>query len=498
MEKKFEFASKEAQLRRSNRFLVAGFGVFYLAIIVLVWLSFLGHFRTAGFSMAVTVIVLINMIVSIILGKKMASSEKFKYVIMLLVIIIWFLTSFAYAQIYVMFMGAFPLVGGIVFFDQKYTKISTITYGGLMILVTVLKLVTGQNIPNNASSELIVTDLAIILLMVLLNFTTKVAKLYNEDSLGASAYEQEKMKIVMDSVMNVAKEVRTGTENVMVIVNNLADSTDVVNGAMKDISESTQSTAENIQTQTTMTANIQESINNTIQISENMVLVAKSSEKMNAQNLKLMDGLKRQSELISETGNEVAESMKALSERTDAVKSIADTIFSISSQTNLLALNASIESARAGEAGRGFAVVADEIRQLAERTRLETESIKAISDELSGTAEAAANAVVKSIEATSEQDKMIAEVSDSFNKMNENVGELITEIENIDSMLNDLSGANNQIVDNIMNLSATTEEVTASSAQAAELSVENLDNAEEARTELNNVLEVSHKLDQFL
>lgn len=498
MEKKFEFASKEAQLRRSNRFLVAGFGVFYLAIIVLVWLSFLGHFRTAGFSMAVTVIVLINMIVSIILGKKMASSEKFKYVIMPLVIIIWFLTSFAYAQIYVMFMGAFPLVGGIVFFDQKYTKISTITYGGLMILVTVLKLVTGQNIPNNASSELIVTDLAIILLMVLLNFTTKVAKLYNEDSLGASAYEQEKMKIVMDSVMDVAKEVRTGTENVMVIVNNLADSTDVVNGAMKDISESTQSTAENIQTQTTMTANIQESINNTIQISENMVLVAKSSEKMNAQNLKLMDGLKRQSELISETGNEVAESMKALSERTDAVKSIADTIFSISSQTNLLALNASIESARAGEAGRGFAVVADEIRQLAERTRLETESIKAISDELSGTAEAAANAVVKSIEATSEQDKMIAEVSDSFNKMNENVGELITEIENIDSMLNDLSGANNQIVDNIMNLSATTEEVTASSAQAAELSVENLDNAEEARTELNNVLEVSHKLDQFL
>ena len=72
------------------------------------------------------------------------------------------------------------------------------------------------------------------------------------------------------------------------------------------------------------------------------------------------------------------------------------------------------------------------------------------------------------------------------------------EIESIDNLLTDLSEANNQIVDNISNLSATTEEVTASSMQATEMTVENLDNAEHAKTELTNVLNVSHQLDKYM
>ena len=78
-----------------------------------------------------------------------------------------------------------------------------------------------------------------------------------------------------------------------------------------------------------------------------MVSVAKKSGELNSQSLEIMDHLKRQSEVITDTNSEVADSMKKLQDRTNAVKSIADTIFSISSQTNLLALNASIESARA-------------------------------------------------------------------------------------------------------------------------------------------------------
>lgn len=65
-------------------------------------------------------------------------------------------------------------------------------------------------------------------------------------------------------------------------------------------------------------------------------------------------------------------------------------------------------------------------------------------------------------------------------------------------MVSDLSSANNQIVDNIMHLSATTEEVTASSAQAAELSVKNLHNAEQTKELLDGVISTSHQLDQYV
>jgi methyl-accepting chemotaxis protein len=247
-----------------------------------------------------------------------------------------------------------------------------------------------------------------------------------------------------------------------------------------------------------MTQNIQDAIGQTLERSEKMVEVAKHSGELNEKSATLMEDLKKQSEVISSTNSEVAESMHMLQERTNAVKSIADTIFAISNQTNLLALNASIESARAGEAGRGFAVVADEIRQLAEKTRIETESIANILSELSDDAEAVAAAVGRSVEATGEQDKMIEKASESFSEVNVNVNQLIDDIGEIDVMLSNLSEANNQIVENIMHLSATTEEVTASSTQAAELSAQNLDNAENTKDLLNSVLGVSEQLKKYI
>lgn len=395
-------------------------------------------------------------------------------------------------------MVFFPLVGCILFFDIKFSVISSAAYFGSMLLVNVVQIfVEGKYTGEQVVDEMFVTS-AVLLLLVLTVFTIRIAALFNDDSVGSAVAEQERQKEIMDDVLTVADEVRRGTEKAMGIINEVNESSEVVNNAMKDISNSTTSTSESIQLQTTMTQNIQESIQVTIESSENMVRVAQHSNELNQQNLALMSDLKHQSQVIAETNGDVAEAMQSLQERTKAVKGIADTIFSISSQTNLLALNASIESARAGEAGRGFAVVADEIRQLAEKTRMETENIARILEELSQNAQQATDAVGRSVEAAGVQDQMIEQVSQSFEEMSQNVNGLINEIENIDSLLTNLSEANNQIVDNISNLSATTEEVTASSVQAAEMTIENLDNAESAKIELSNVLNVSHQLDKYM
>lgn len=65
---------------------------------------------------------------------------------------------------------------------------------------------------------------------------------------------------------------------------------------------------------------------------------------------------------------ESEELIATLSQYSEQIGLITDTITSIANQTNLLALNAAIEAARAGEAGRGFAVVAEEVRKLAEQS----------------------------------------------------------------------------------------------------------------------------------
>ena len=81
--------------------------------------------------------------------------------------------------------------------------------------------------------------------------------------------------------------------------------------------------------------------------------------------------------------------------------------------------------------------------------------------------------------------------------MNGNVNQLIADIDHVDGMLNGLSQANNHIVENILHLSATTEEVTASATQATDMSVKNLENAENTKKLLTEVIDVSHKLDEY-
>jgi len=494
----FKYADQEEQLKRANRFLVSGYLIFYAILMIIMWACYFVGIRSKGLTMMVSGIVLVSCIAIFLLSRKFLTSQKLKMMALPFLLVVCYVTGFAFTQGFIQLLGIFPLVGCVLFFDKKFSLISGIAYAVMEVLVTTAKIIQHINLEGDSALNQIFVLVICLVLLVLLYCVTSIAEQFNKDTLGEVHEKNAKMQTMLDDVIGVATEVRKGTESAMDIVNDLNGSSEVVNGAMKNISESTLSTAENIQTQTTMTANIQQSIEDTLTSSETMVEIAKQSGQINRQSMDVMNRLKEQSQVISNTNQDVAKAMEALQAKTEEVRNIADTILGISSQTNLLALNASIESARAGEAGRGFAVVADEIRQLAERTKQETEEISKISDDLTENATRAANAVSQSVSATDAQDVMITEASESFEEMNDNVTELITHIENIDDRLSRLSEANNQIVDNITNLSATTEEVTASSNQAAELSNANMENAESAKNQLTGVLDVSHQLDKYL
>jgi methyl-accepting chemotaxis protein len=87
-------------------------------------------------------------------------------------------------------------------------------------------------------------------------------------------------------------------------------------------------------------------------------------------------------QLLRERVESIAENILMLSERTQQIGEIIDTVNDIADQSKMLALNASIEAARAGDEGRGFAVVAMEVRQLAEQSRTATARVRDILNEI--------------------------------------------------------------------------------------------------------------------
>ena len=250
--------------------------------------------------------------------------------------------------------------------------------------------------------------------------------------------------------------------------------------------------AENIQHQTMMTQNIQDSIENTIERSERMVEVAEKSKELNDASLSIMNDIKNQSQTISHTNANVAETMQALQERAHAVKGIADTIFAISSQTNLLALNASIESARAGEAGRGFAVVAEQIRKLAEDSASSAEQIEAIDHELIANSEDGVAKMHDLSEASKVQAERLEKTTASFGDLKremESVSVASREIFDQTSSINNLKNGVSSVIEQL----AAIAEENAASTQETSASMftltENLDRCKDETVVLSDLSE---------
>ncbi|MCX7781193.1 MAG: methyl-accepting chemotaxis protein, partial [Negativicutes bacterium] len=114
------------------------------------------------------------------------------------------------------------------------------------------------------------------------------------------------------------------------------------------------------------------------------------------------DGKATVSETVARMGNikektmESEELITTLSQYSEQIGLITDTITSIANQTNLLALNAAIEAARAGEAGRGFAVVAEEVRKLAEQSNQGATEVAALVRKVAEATRAAVKAMQQS------------------------------------------------------------------------------------------------------
>lgn len=372
----------------------------------------------------------------------------------------------SYLQAPSVMMLIFPVMMSLAVYLNEYLIIWG-TGATIVFVVTRIVRIVALN-PADKEQQLNTVNMVIICLVMCVFGSCKAIRRLIEFSTEETNAVAEKAA----KQLEVAREVETIVNQINVQFTAVRDDLAQISGTihntqtvMETISDGADNCAEQTQTQSEKTNEIQDRIGNTNEAAENVLKTTEKLQTVIENGKNESDELAHQSVIVDESTSQISETIDKLVEHVKKVSGITDAIFNISNQTNLLALNASIEAARAGDAGKGFAVVADEIRELAEMTKTSTEQITEIMNELTAITKDTQEELKSAVDSIDVQRDKVKSVHESFQEVEESISSLVGNMTTVSGEVSAVMNANEVIVDGISTLSGVSEEIAASTTE---------------------------------
>lgn len=425
---------------------------------------------------------------------KYKKEQQFVVISIVCMLAVYALTVFTNSHV-VFYAFAYPIMlAAVLYMEEKLIKCCAVIVSVLNLSLTVKTFVTGAA----TQADALMQSCFVILFCVVCDIVVRVLARHAEEDLGAIKEQMDSSARIASEIMGLSEELADKFDVARERAEVLTESMNNSHDSVKEIAGSVRVTAEAVEAQTRMTNNIQGSLQNAERETNSMKDASEISKEAVVEGAGLVAQLKVQAGETAQINLATRTTTEELNNRIKEVEVIIASITSISDQTNLLALNASIEAARAGEAGKGFAVVADEIRKLSEETKEATGKITDIIEKLMVNAEEAADNMQKSAESSERQNEMIEETREKFSLIEDKVETLHGAVSRLTIEVDGILEANIRINDSITNLSATSEEVSASADNSLEVCDESMDSLEELNTVLGEIYSISQQMKQLV
>lgn len=388
--------------------------------------------------------------------------------------------------------GFLFLFASMVYLNKRYV------IGGNTVIITANLI---RTIRTLKSGEDVTQNLIILFVLCLVAYCSYVIanllQMFNEENIEYIHEASKEQQKTADNMMITADQISEQFIKAKDMLLHLNDSINSNHFTMGNIAKSTESTAQTIQEQAIMCAEIKDNTYVAEKETKLMIEASNLTKENVSQGAELVRGLKEQARNVEDASKITVDATKQLTIQVDEVKNIISAILTISNRTNLLALNASIEAARAGEAGKGFAVVADEIRKLSEQTKEASNQITYIIEQLINEVKKATESIDYSAKSVNKQNEMIDTARNKFELIDKEVNDLTKTIHNTEIIISQIIQSTGVIADNITQLSSASEEVAASSTEGAKISQDAVFDMEKVSNALESIYALAKDLKQY-
>ena len=382
-----------------------------------------------------------------------------------------------------------------VYVDLKLSIIIGV-YAFILNVVVIIKLALdgGLSADELANAEIVLAFVIFLSLFGIVSIS-KVAQIGRETAAKADM-QREQSERLLETTLEVANNITDSIGIATAEAETLGKAIEATKYAMEDLSGGAGDTAAAIAEQQCSTEEIDGYIKGVGSSTEEIVAEIGNTEESISVADGVMNELLEQVKISEEKGALVAKEMDELKEYADKMVTIVNLISKVARQTSMLALNASIEAARAGEAGKGFAVVAGEISDLASQTNRATDDINNLIGNVGKSLDEVVVAVEELLTSNQNQNEYVGQTAEHFRAIENSARKISEQATQLKEAVEAASAANSAVVESIQNVSAVTEEVSASAIATLESCDQNSESIRKLAEIMESLSEEATRLQQ--